>query len=41
VKTYSGMFDFKLWPPNFDAVGVGTPLAEIKGAVLATRITVD
>ncbi len=23
-KTYSGTFDFKLWPPSFDAVGVGT-----------------
>jgi hypothetical protein len=40
-KTYIGTFDFKLWPPNFDAVGVGTPLAEVKGTALATRITVD
>ena len=40
-KTYSGMFDFKLWPPNFDAVGVGTPLAEVKGSTAGTRITVD
>jgi hypothetical protein len=35
------MFDFKLWPPNFDAVGVGTPLAEVKGSTAGTRITVD
>ena len=40
-KTYSGTFDFKLWPPNFDAVGVGTPLAEVTGTTLGTRITVD
>jgi hypothetical protein len=40
-KTYSGTFDFKLWPPSFDAVGVGTPLAEVKGTTLGTRITVD
>jgi hypothetical protein len=40
-KTYTGTFDWKLWPPNFDAVGVGTPLAEVKGTALATRITVD
>jgi hypothetical protein len=40
-KTYSGTFDFKLWPPSFDAVGVGTPLAEVTGTTLGTRITVD
>jgi len=40
-KTYSGHFDFKLWPPSFDAVGVDTPLAEFKGTTAATRITVD
>jgi len=40
-KTYSGTFDFKLWPPNFDAVGVGSPLAEVTGTTLGTRITVD
>jgi hypothetical protein len=40
-KTYSGTFDFKLWPPFFDAVGVGTPVQEIKGTTAATRITVD
>jgi hypothetical protein len=40
-KTYSGTFDFKLWPPSFDAVGVGSPIAEVKGTTLGTRITVD
>ena len=40
-KTYSGTFDFKLWPPSFDAVGVGSPLAEVTGTTLGTRITVD
>jgi len=40
-KTYIGNFDFKLWPPNFDAVGVGTPLAEVTGSTAGTRITVD
>ena len=40
-KTYSGTFDFKLWPPNFDAVGVGSPVAEVTGTTLGTRITVD
>lgn len=40
-KTYSGTFDFKLWPPSFDAVGVGNPLAEVTGTTAATRITVD
>jgi hypothetical protein len=40
-KTYSGHFDFKLWPPSFDAVGVGDPLAEVTGTTLGTRITVD
>jgi hypothetical protein len=40
-KTYSGHFDFKLWPPNFDAVGVGTPIAEVTGTTQGTRITVD
>jgi len=40
-KTYSGTFDFKLWPPSFDAVGVGSPLAEVSGTTLGTRITVD
>ena len=40
-KTYSGTFEFKLWPPSFDAVGVGTPIAEVKGTTAGTRITVD
>ena len=40
-KTYSGTFDFKLWPPSFDAVGVGNPIAEVTGTALGTRITVD
>ena len=40
-KTYKGMFDFKLWPPNYDAVGIGKPIAEVKGTIAATRITVD
>jgi hypothetical protein len=40
-KTYKGMFDFKLWPPSYDAVGVGEPIAEVKGTIVATRITVD
>ena len=40
-KTYKGTFVFKLWPPNYDAVGVGTPIAEVKGTTAATRIIVD
>jgi hypothetical protein len=40
-KTYTGMFDFKLWPPSYDAVDKGTPIAEVKGTTAATRITVD
>jgi hypothetical protein len=40
-KTYKGMFDFKLWPPSYDAVGVGKPIAEVKGTTAATRVTVD
>lgn len=40
-KTYKGMFDFKLWPPSYDAVGIGKPIAEVRGKTLATRITVD
>jgi hypothetical protein len=40
-QTYSGSFDFKLWPPSFAAVGVGTPIAEVKGKTAGTRITVD
>jgi hypothetical protein len=40
-KTYSGSFEFKLWPPVFIEVGTGKPLQEIKGTTAATRITVD
>ena len=40
-QTYSGFFDFKLWPASFAAVGVGTPIAEVTGTISATRITVD
>jgi hypothetical protein len=40
-KTYKGSFEFKLWPPSYDAVGVGTPISEVKGTTAATRITVD
>jgi hypothetical protein len=40
-KTYTGTFDFKLWPPSFAAVGVGTPIAEVTGTIAATRISVD
>ena len=40
-QTYTGSFDFKLWPPSFEAVGVGTPIAEATGSIAATRINVD
>jgi hypothetical protein len=40
-KSYSGVFDFKLWPPSFSAVDTGMPLQEIKGTTAGTRITVD
>ncbi len=40
-NTYFGNFEFKLWPPSFEAVGVGSPLAEVTGTTLGTRITVD
>jgi hypothetical protein len=40
-QTYSGSFDFKLWPPSFTAVGVGKPLQEITGSTAGTRINVD
>jgi hypothetical protein len=40
-KTYSGSFEFKLWPPSYEAVGVGVPISEVKGTTAATRITVD
>ena len=40
-KTYNGRFEFKLWPPSYASVGIGTPIAEVKGTTAATRITVD
>ncbi len=40
-QSYSGSFDFKLWPPSFAAVGVGTPIAELTGSTATTRINVD
>jgi len=40
-KTYKGTFEFKLWPPSYDAVGKGMPIAEVKGTTAATRISVD
>jgi hypothetical protein len=40
-KTYCGMFDFKIWPPSYAAVGKGLPISEVKGTTAATRITVD
>jgi hypothetical protein len=40
-KTYSGDFDFKLWPPSYSAVDTGTPLQEVKGTTAGTRISVD
>jgi hypothetical protein len=40
-KTYKGSFEFKLWPPSYDAVGVGTPISEVKGTTAASRIAVD
>ena len=40
-QTYSGTFDFKVWPSSFAAVGVGTPIAEVTGTIVATRVNVD
>lgn len=40
-KTYKGSFDFRLWPPSYEAVGKGSPISEVKGTVSSTRITVD
>jgi hypothetical protein len=40
-QSYSGSFDFRLWPPSFAAVGVGAPIAEATGSITATRINVD
>jgi hypothetical protein len=40
-KSYKGVFDFKLWPPSYEAVGVGAPISEVQGTTLASRVTVD
>jgi hypothetical protein len=40
-QSYKGSFDFKLWPPSYDAIGVGKPISEVKGTTAATRINVD
>jgi hypothetical protein len=46
-KTYSGFFDFKLYLPSACAdntgtyICTGTPIAEVTGTTLGTRITVD
>jgi hypothetical protein len=40
-QSYTGTFVFKLWPPSFAAIGVGTPISEVTGTTAATRITVD
>jgi hypothetical protein len=40
-KTYKGSFDFKLWPPSYNAVGKGSPISEVKGTTAATRVSVD
>lgn len=39
-KTYTGTFDFKIFDAT-DVFGTGTPIAEVKGTIAATRITVD
>jgi len=39
-KTYEGTFDFKLFDAT-DVFGTGTPIAEVKGTVAATRIIVN
>jgi hypothetical protein len=31
------MFDLKIWPPSYEAVGVGAPTAEVKGITAAIR----
>jgi hypothetical protein len=40
-KTYTGTFDFRIWGNTYASVGVGSPIAEVKGTVAATRITVE
>jgi hypothetical protein len=39
-KTYKGTFDFKIFDAS-DVFGTGTPIAEVKGSIAATRIIVD
>lgn len=39
-KTYKGTFDFKIFDAS-DVFGTGTPIAEVKGTIAATRITAD
>ncbi|HEX4075691.1 MAG TPA: hypothetical protein VHX49_09860 [Candidatus Acidoferrales bacterium] len=39
-KTYKGTFDFKVFDST-DVYGTGTPVAEVKGTMVATRISVD
>lgn len=39
-QTYKGNFDFKLFDPT-NVLGVGLPIAEVKGTTAATRITVQ
>jgi hypothetical protein len=39
-KTYKGAFDFKIFDAS-DVFGTGTPIAEVKGTIAATRIIVD
>ena len=41
AKHIAARFEFKLWPPIYEAVGVGVPISEAKGTTAATRITVD
>lgn len=38
---YTGDFDFKLWGNQYASVGVGNPIAEVKGTVAGARITVE
>ncbi len=46
-KTYTGFFDFKLYAPSAcenkasGYVCSGTPISEVRGSILGTRITVD
>jgi hypothetical protein len=40
-KTYTGTFDFRIWGNTYASVGIGSPIAEVKGTVAATRITVE